>query len=169
MQSTTVRKAVRYRRVSGQSQKDNFSLTSQNNGMIKHCEHEGLLSDRMFTDIASGLSTRKRPQLLLMGQYSLDPANGITDMVFWDLDRFTRNVRRVFRLYQTPTGSRNYAAHSHRRREVRLPFRREMASEAHSRSGRIEADFKADQGGSEAGHYVGLLHGEAPLGLQNRP
>ena len=96
MQSTTVRKAVRYRRVPGQSQKDNFSLTSQNNGMIKHCEHEGLLSDRMFTDIASGLSTRKRPQLLLMGQYSLDPANGITDMVFFDLDRFTRNVAEFF-------------------------------------------------------------------------
>ena len=64
--------------------------------MIDHCEHEGLLLDRMFTDIGSGLSTRQRPQLLLMGQYSLDPANGITDLVFWDIDRFTRNIEEFF-------------------------------------------------------------------------
>ena len=96
MQSTTVRKAVRYRRVSGRSQQDNFSLRSQDEDTIDHCEHEGLLIDRLFTDIGSGLSTRRRPQLLLMGQYSLDPANGITDMVFWDIDRFTRNIEEFF-------------------------------------------------------------------------
>ena len=96
MQFTTVRKAIRYRRVSSRSQEDNFSLRSQDEDTIDHCNHEGLLLDRLFTDIGSGLSTRLRPQLLLMGQYALDPPNGITDMVFYDIDRFTRNIGEFF-------------------------------------------------------------------------
>ena len=91
-----MRKGVGYRRVSSRSQADNFSLRSQDDDIRYHSENEGILFDRMFTDIGSGLSTKQRPQFLQLREYALDPANGITDVIFWDLDRFTRNIEEFF-------------------------------------------------------------------------
>ena len=56
----------------------------------------GLLLDSMFTDVGSGLSTKQRPEFIRMRQHALDAGNRITDVVFWDLDRFTRNIEDFF-------------------------------------------------------------------------
>ena len=90
------RKAVRYRRVSGKSQKDNFSLRNQDVRCARYCDAKGLPIDREFTDVGSGLSIKHRPNFCTMCEYALDPENGITDVVFNDLDRFARNFREFF-------------------------------------------------------------------------
>ena len=94
--SLKVEKAVGYRRVSGRSQADNFSLRSQDGDVREHCDRENLILDLMFTDVGSGLSTKQRPEFLHLREYALDPANGIKHVVFNDLDRFTRNIEEFF-------------------------------------------------------------------------
>ena len=94
--SLKVEKAVGYRRVSGRSQADNFSLRSQDGDVREHCDRENLILDRVFTDVGSGLSTKQRPEFLHLLEYALDPANGIKHVVFYDLDRFTRNIEEFF-------------------------------------------------------------------------
>ena len=96
MQSPNVRKAVGYRRVSSRSQADNFSLRSQDRDIREYCEQETMLLILMFTDVGSGLSAKHREGFLQLHGHVLDPANGITDVVFWDLDRFTRNIEEFF-------------------------------------------------------------------------
>ncbi len=96
MHTAIARKAVGYIRVSGLSQADNFSLTSQDQDIRDFCAQEGILFDRMWVDVGSGLSTKSRPDFLDMLEYCLDPANEVTDVVFWDLDRFTRNIEEFF-------------------------------------------------------------------------
>ena len=96
MESPNVRKAVGYRRVSSRSQADNFSLRSQDRDIRNYCEQEAILFVLMFTDVGSGLSAKHRHELHQLFAYVLDPANGITDVVFWDLDRFTRNIEEFF-------------------------------------------------------------------------
>ena len=96
MQLIMTRIAVGYRRVSGKSQADNFSLRSQDEDIQDYCEHEGLYLDIMFTDVGSGLSIKQRPQFPKMREYALDKKTRITDVVFWDLDRFTRNIEDFF-------------------------------------------------------------------------
>ena len=82
--------------MSGKSQADNFSLRSQDEDIRDYAEHEGLPFDTMFTDVGSGLSTKQRPKFLNMGEYALDRKNSIIDVVFHDLDRFTRNIAEFF-------------------------------------------------------------------------
>ena len=96
MQPVTLGKALGYLRVSGKSQADNFSLRSQDEDVRDYCEHEGMPLDLMFTDVGSGLSTKQRPKFLQAREYALNPANGIKHFVFWDLDRFTRNIEEFF-------------------------------------------------------------------------
>ena len=96
MQLDTSRKAEGYIRVSGQTQADNFSLRSQDQDVRDYCAVEGIPFDRMWTDIASGLSTKRRFDFLDMLEYCLNRANEVTDVVFWDLDRFTRNIEEFF-------------------------------------------------------------------------
>ena len=96
MQSTILRKAEGYIRVSGKTQADNFSLRSQDQDVQDYCAIECIPFDRMWTDVGSGLSTKQRPDFLAMLEYSLNPANKVTDVVFWDLDRFTRNIEEFF-------------------------------------------------------------------------
>ena len=90
------RKAVKYRRVSGKSQKDNFSMRNQDVRCARYCAAKGLPIDREFTDVGSGLSIKHRPNFCAMCEYALDPKNGITDVVFNDIDRFARNFREFF-------------------------------------------------------------------------
>ena len=82
------RKAVRYRRISGKSQKENFSLRNQDVRSAKYCERKGLPLDRDFDDVGSGLSIKHRPGFVEMAEYVLDKTNGVTDVVFNDIDRF---------------------------------------------------------------------------------
>ncbi len=86
------RKAVRYRRVSGKSQKDNFSLRTQDLRSAEYCEKKGLPIDRIFTDVGTGLTASGRSGFTGMCDYVFDKTNDITDVVFNDIDRFTRNL-----------------------------------------------------------------------------
>ncbi len=44
-------------------------------------------------DVGRGLGTKQRPELLKLFEYVLDPANGVTDVMFDDLSRLTRRSR----------------------------------------------------------------------------
>ena len=92
LQLDHTRKAVRYRRVSSRSQKDNFSLRTQEIRSAQYCESIGLPIDRIFTDVGTGLTAKGRRGFTEMCDYVLDKTNGITDVVFNDIDRFTRNL-----------------------------------------------------------------------------
>ena len=96
MQLTTSRKALGYRRVSGKTQKDNFSLKGQGDDIGDYCGGKGISLDNMFTDVGTGLSIKQRPEFVTMIEYALDKRRGITDIAFWDLDRFTRNIEEFF-------------------------------------------------------------------------
>ena len=87
------RKAVRYFRISGKSQKENFSLRNQDARSANYCERKGLPLDRDFDDVATGLSIKRRPGFVEMAEYVLDKRNGVTDLVVNDIDRFARNYR----------------------------------------------------------------------------
>ena len=90
------RKAVIYRRVSGKDQADNFSLRNQDTRCVRYCAREGLAVDKEFTDVGTGLSIKHRGGFVQMCAYVMDQRNGITDVVFNDLDRFSRNFREFF-------------------------------------------------------------------------
>ena len=96
MQSTTSRKGLGYRRVSGRSQKDNFSLKGQGDDIGDYYAGKGIPLADMFTDVGSGLSIKQRPEFVRMIGHALDERTGITDIAFWDLDRFTRNIEQFF-------------------------------------------------------------------------
>ena len=90
------RKGLGYRRVSGTTQKDNFSLKGQGDDIEEYYERKGILLDRMYTDVGSGLSIKQRPEFVKQNEHALDRTNGVTDIAFWDLDRFTRNIKEFF-------------------------------------------------------------------------
>ena len=96
LQLDYTRKAVKYRRVSGKSQQDNFSLRNQDVRSDRYCERKGLRVDKEFTDVGTGLSAKARANFIALVEYVLDKANRITDVVFNDIDRFTRNYREFF-------------------------------------------------------------------------
>ena len=96
LQLDHTRKAVKYRRVSGKSQQDNFSLRNQDVRSDRYCERKGLRVDKEFTDVGTGLSAKARANFIALVEYVLDKANRITDVVFNDIDRFTRNYREFF-------------------------------------------------------------------------
>ena len=96
MKSFKKRKGIGYCRVSGTSQKDNFSLKAQGDDIQRYYDSKGIALDTMLTDVGSGLSIKQRPNFKVMIPYSLDNKNGITDIAFWELDRFTRNIEEFF-------------------------------------------------------------------------
>ena len=92
MRSAKKRKALGYKRVSGKTQKDNFSLQTQDGKIKGYIDSLGITLVAMFTDIGSGLSLEQRPNFVKLIEYALEPKNGITDVVFHVLDRYTRNI-----------------------------------------------------------------------------
>ena len=86
------RKAVWYRRVSGQTQADNFSFRTQDRRVKEYCKSKGLIIVKEFSDVGSGLTATGRRGFTGMCDYAFDNPDGVTDVVFTDLDRFTRNV-----------------------------------------------------------------------------
>ena len=96
MLSMILRIAVGYGRVSGLTQANNFSLITQDEDIRDYAEHDGIAFDRMFTDVGSGLSAKHRPGFTSLREYALDDKNKVTDLVFWELDRFTRNIEDFF-------------------------------------------------------------------------
>ena len=168
MQLIMSRKAVGYRRVSGKSQADNFSLRSQDEDIRDYAEHEGLPFDTMFTDVGSGLSTKQRPNFLNMGEYALDRKNSITDVVFHDLDRFTRNIEEFFiytkdlikagiTLHLAVDGEK-YDYHSEEKWHQRL-----VAGQAESKR-----TSRRTKRGQRTATRMGPAHREAAMGLHAR-
>ena len=92
MQLNYARKAVRYRRMSGKSQKDNFSLRIQEACSARSCESKGLPINKIFTDVGTGLTADGRRRFTEMCDYVFDKTIGVTDVVFNDKDRSTRNL-----------------------------------------------------------------------------
>ena len=86
------RKAVWYRRVSGQTQADNFSFRTQDRRVKEYCKSKALIIVKEFSDVGSGLTATGRRGFTAMCDYAFDNPDGVTDVVFTDLDRFTRNV-----------------------------------------------------------------------------
>ena len=120
----------------------------------------------MWVDIGSGLSTKSRPDFLDMLEYCLDPANGVTDVVFWDLDRFTRNIEEFFTytkglidagitLHIALDGEK-YDYQSAERWHQRLV----------KRPGRIQENVQTCQARPATSHRAGLPRGTPTLGLQ---
>ena len=109
-QFTTLRKAVGYRRVSSKSQKDGFSLDSQSQDIRDYTKTEGMAFGDMFTDVGSGLSIDQRPEFRRMIDHALNEGNEIADIVFWDLDRFTRNIEQFF-VFTKPLLQANITLH----------------------------------------------------------
>ena len=84
------RRAVVYARVSGREQDDKLSIEGQLYDCQRYAERVGLRIVRSFQDVGSGLSTKQRPEFERMVKYVLDRTNGVTDVIFFDLGRFTR-------------------------------------------------------------------------------
>ena len=96
MAQEKVRRAASYVRVSGRGQDDVLSFESQLDEIRRYLKREDLRLDKQFQDVGSGLTTEERPEFERMVAYVLNPANGITDVIFYDLSRFTRRNRHYY-------------------------------------------------------------------------
>jgi site-specific DNA recombinase len=153
------RKAIGYRRVSGRTQKDKHSLDGQGEEIIEYCETKEIPFDTMFTDVASGLLSKQRPNFVKAIQYSLDERNGITDYVLWDLDRFTRNIEEFFK-YTAPlleAGIRLHLVVDNEEFDYRSADRwYQKLIDAQSESKRISRRTKMGQrGATKDGRHIG--------------
>ena len=90
------RLAVIYDRISGQPQAKNFSFASQEGDCSAYCQRESLTILRIFQDVGSGLAAKHRSGFLEMFEFALDKSNRVTDVVFPDIDRYTRNTQQFF-------------------------------------------------------------------------
>ena len=90
------RLALIYIRVSSKKQADNFSFEYQEKDCTQYAQKEGTRPVGCYRDIGSGLSIKHRQNLMAMFEFALDPENGITDIIFWELDRFSRNIKDFF-------------------------------------------------------------------------
>ena len=90
------RRALTYIRVSSKKQAENFSFESQEKDCIQYAHREGAKPVGCYKDVGSGLSIKHRQGLMAMFRFALDPKNGITDLIFWELDRFSRNIKDFF-------------------------------------------------------------------------
>ena len=85
-------RAVTVARMSGGPGQDReLSHGRQDNLMVDYCKKIGLDVIKPFYEVASGLDASKRPILLEVAEFVLDPANEISHVVFPDLSRFTRS------------------------------------------------------------------------------
>ena len=166
---STIRKAVTYRRVSGDSQKDNFSLRSQANRCSAYCQEEWLTILREFVDVGSGLSTKYRPQFMEMLEFAMDETNGVTDIVFDQLDRYFRN-HREFNEYTDKLVTAGITLHlAAEREEVQLPHGREVATENAGGPEGVQEDLHKDKDRPEGSHQARLSHRQAALGITGWP
>ena len=93
------RKVLIYVRVSTKKQATNFSLGTQERECREYCQRHGLNNvAAVLMDVGSGLTMEARPGLRELCEVGLERGNGITDVVFWELDRFTRRVRHFVNL-----------------------------------------------------------------------
>ena len=91
---TRPRKAIVYVRVSTKKQATNFSLETQDKDCREYAQRHDINNVLMsLSDVSSGLNMKGRPGLRKLYEMAMDPSNGITDVIFWELDRFTRRIR----------------------------------------------------------------------------
>ena len=159
LQLNQKRIAVRYRRVSGKSQKDNFSLRTQDLRSVEYCESKALDIANIFTDIGTGLTATGRRGFTEMCDYVFHKPNGVTDVVFNDIDRFTRNLGHFIEITERMVkagitlhiaiDAEEYNYHS-----AEKWIDRAVAAQKESR--RISARVKGGQRtATELGHHIG--------------
>lgn len=92
-------KTLVYVRVSTKKQAKNFSLATQERDCREYAQRHRIDHVvKVLTDVGSGLTMKRRPGLRELCDLALDSSNGITDIIFWELDRFTRRVRHFVNL-----------------------------------------------------------------------
>ena len=90
------RLAFVYIRVSTKKQAEKHSLDKQKADCLAYARKRGIIVVFVYTDVGSGLSLKHRPGFVEMCDRALDKNNGVTDVIFWDLDRFTRRNRHFY-------------------------------------------------------------------------
>ena len=104
-----------------------------------------------------------------MREYALDDKNKVTDLVFWELDRFTRNIEDFF-TFTKPLLEKGITLHialdgekydyvSQEKWHQRL-----IAAQAESK--KISQE---NQAGTEKGNLTGPAHRDPALGLHTHP
>ena len=160
------KKAVDYARVSSRPQ-DKMSLETQHEENRAYAARNNLRIVRSFEDVGSGLSTKQRPQFLEMVEYVLDKRNGITEVIFFDLDRFTRRNRHFY-IYTEDLEQAGIYLHNVAENQVyssnsALSWQvKSWVNEGNSRSNSFHTK-RGQRGAVRAGAYIGT---KAPYGYQ---
>ena len=95
------RKTLIYVRVSTKKQAKNFSLATQEKDCREYALRQRITEVAgVLMDVGSGLTMKGRPGLRELCDIALDPSNGITDIIFWELDRFTRRIKDFVNLME---------------------------------------------------------------------
>ena len=163
---TNRRRAVDYARVSSRSQ-DKMSLGTQHDENRGYARRSGLLIVRSFDDVGSGLSAENRQGFLKMVEFVLDKENSIGDIVFFDLDRFTRRNRDFYNFTETLEEGGIYL-HSVAEGQVyskdsALSWQiRTIVNEGTSRSTSFHTK-RGQRGATRAGRYIGA---KTPYGYE---
>ena len=90
------RLGVIYIRVSTEDQaENNQSLKTQRGDCLDYARRMGIRIVQVYLDVGSGLSLKKRPDFVKMFETAMSRESGITDVLFWELDRFSRRMRHI--------------------------------------------------------------------------
>ena len=92
---TSIKLGVAYARDSGRLQ-DKMSIGAQVDESRAYAARNRIQIVQVFHDGPSGLSMMRRPQFLEMVDFVLYESKGITEAIFFDLDRFTRSNREFY-------------------------------------------------------------------------
>ena len=160
------KKGVEYARVSTDPQ-DKMSLGTQHEENRAYAARNNISIVRSFEDVGSGLSTKQRPQFLEMVEYVLDKKNGITEVIFFDLDRFTRSNRDFYAytegLEQAGKYLHSVAENQVYSRESALTWQvKALVNEGNSRSTSYHTK-RGQRGSIRDGYYIGK---KAPYGYR---
>ena len=160
------KKGVEYARVSTNPQ-DKMSLGTQHEENRAYAARNNISIIRSFEDVGSGLSTKQRPQFLEMVEYVLDKKNGITEVIFFDLDRFTRSNRDFYAytegLEQAGKYLHSVAENQVYSRESALTWQvKALVNEGNSRSTSYHTK-RGQRGSIRDGYYIGK---KAPYGYR---
>ena len=157
---TSIKLGAAYARVSGRPQ-DKMSIGTQNDECRAYAARNGIQIVGLFHDVASGLSTMRRPQFLEMVDFVLDKSKGITEVILFDLDRFTRR-NRDFYIYTENLEAAGINLHSVAANQV---YSRDSAlswqvssrvNERNSRQTSFET-IRGQRGAIRAGYYLGQV------------
>ena len=160
------KKGVDYARVSSKPQ-DKMSLGTQHDDNRAYGVKNKIRIVRSFEDVGTGLSTKKRPQFLEMVEYVLDRRNGITEVIFFDLARFTRRNRDFYN-YTEDLEKAGIYLHSvaedqvYSRNSAQTWHAQASANEGNSRSTSFHTK-RGQRGAIRDGYFIGK---KAPYGYR---